>query len=125
VRRSDSDDCCLNERSDVLDVIARKIAVVDVVHGGFGIASCASFLPVGLDCAGVVGNPEIDGGEAVELLQVFGAAFASEEFQHDEVLAVLEGGVLDVFDRLEEGRYFPGHLPLLLGLVAAYYEVYL
>lgn len=75
-------------------------------------------MPAGLYFASGGGDEEIHSGESVELLEVFGSSLALEGFEHDQVLTVLEGGVLYVLDGLEKGGYFPLGLSLLLGLVA-------
>ena len=75
-------------------------------------------MPAGFRFAGGGGGEEIHSCEPVELLEVFGSSLALEGLEHDQILAVLEGGVLDVLDRLEEGGYFPLGLPLLFGFVA-------
>lgn len=89
-----------------------------MIHGAFGVAIGAGLLPLGLQSA-VAGHPDILVVEAVELLEEGCAALLAEGLQEDQVLAVLQGGVLDVLHRLEEGRHLSGDLPLLFGLGAA------
>mgnify|MGYP006910301599 CR=1 FL=1 len=104
--------------SYVLYVVSREVAVVEVVHGWLCVPASACFLPDGLYSSAVAGHEDVGVGEAVELLEVLGASLPLEHFQEDEVLSVLQGGELYVFNGLEEGGGLALHVALLLGLVA-------
>lgn len=119
IGRRRRDDNLLVMRSNILDVVSSEVAVVDASADGFGVAAGSRLLPVGVQSAGGAGHEDVAGGEAVELLEVGRAALALEGLEEDQVLAVLERGVLDVLDGLEEGRRLALDVPLLLGLVAA------
>ena len=61
----------------------------------------------------ITGSEEIHGLEAIEFFEIFGTTQRFKGFDHDEILSMLESGVLDVLDGLEERRSFPVHLSLL------------
>ncbi len=107
------------DMSNVLDVEAREVAAVDVVRDGLCVATSTCFLPGVPGAAGTAGHVDVAIGEAVELLQVGSSAFALENLDEDQVLAMLQGGVLDVFQRLEKGRGPALEISLLFCLVAA------
>jgi hypothetical protein len=91
-------------RSYVLNVVAREIAVVDMISNAVRVSGCPGLLPVGSTPSRVARYEDVvGGGEPVELLQVVRAALALERLQEDQVLSVLESGELDVLHRLEEG----------------------
>ena len=111
-------------RSNILDVVSSEVAIVDASADGLGVPACACLLPIGVHSAGGAGHEDVAGAEAVELLEVGRAALALEGLQEDQVLAVLERGVLDVLDGLEEGGDLALDVALLLGLVAAWGQGY-
>lgn len=88
-----------------------------MIEDVFGVAIGSCLLPLGVETAGA-GYPNVLVVEAVELLKEGGAALLLEGLQEDQVLPVLQRGVLDVLDGLEEGRDLPGDLSLLFGLGA-------
>lgn len=91
------------EISDILDVVSREVAVVVVDHHRIGESSRACLLPVSVHASAVAGHKDAVEAETVELLEVGGSALALKGLDHDEVVAVLERGELDVFQGLEEG----------------------
>jgi hypothetical protein len=103
--------------SNILDVVSSEVAIVDVVKDGVGVAIGACLLPLCVEAA-TAGHPDVLVVEAVEFLEEGGAALLLEGLQEDQVLPVLQRGVLDVLHRLEEGRDLPGDLALLLCLGA-------
>lgn len=105
--------------SNILDVVAGEVAILDAVSDGLCVSSGSCLLPLAVESSGAAGDPDVVVVEAVELLEVGGTALLAEGFEEDQVLAVLERGVLDVLDGLEEGRDLPGDLALLLGLRTA------
>lgn len=65
--------------------------------------------------AGVVRYPDVVIVESVKFLKEGRAALVAEGLQENEILPVLQGGILDVLDRLEKWCDFSCHLTLLFG----------
>ncbi len=87
-----------------------------MVEGLLSVTASASFLPSGVHSASATWSEEVHRREPVELLEIIGPTLALEGLKHDQVLAMLEGRVLDVLNRLEEGGGFSLHLSLLFCL---------
>ena len=81
--------------SNILDVISGEVAIVDVIEGAFSIAIGSGLLPLALQSA-IAWHPDILIVEAIELLQEGRTTLLAEHLQEDQVLSMLEGGVLDV-----------------------------
>ena len=92
------------------------VPIADVVHRRLRIPSCSSLLPHCILTSCSARGEEVHSLEPVEGLEILRSSLALEGFDHYQVLTVLEGGVLDILDRLEEWGYFPLCLPLLIEL---------
>ena len=68
----------------------------------------------------VVGHPNIVIVESVKFLKEGRTALVSERFQEDQIFPVLQSGILDVLDGLEEGSDLSVCLALLLCLRATW-----
>ena len=62
--------------------------------------------------------------ESVESFEVSCSSLGSEGLKEDQIFSVLQGSVLDVFNRLEEGCYLSEDLLLLLCFVSKWQESY-
>ena len=82
--------------SDVLGVVAGHVAPAIRVPDGAFIPTSAALLPHRLNSSGEGRLEEALVVEPVELLQVFSPSEVLEGLQHDQVVPVLESGVLDV-----------------------------
>lgn len=100
-----------------MNVVTRFVLVIDVIAvGSIGSAS-SSLLPHGMSANAAIGLEEIGIREPFEFFQVSSSSKGLEGLNHDQVLTMLECGVMDVLNRLEERRQLAGHLPLLLSFV--------
>lgn len=61
--------------SNILDVIARKVTVVKVVHCGLGVPSCSCLLPNGLYSSTITGDEDVAIGKSIEFFKVFSSSF--------------------------------------------------
>lgn len=118
-------DMIIDGLSYVLDVESREVAAVDVVHRRFCVSACSCLLPDSANSSRTAWGEEVGMTcESVESFEVSSSSLGSEGLEEDQIFSVLQGSVLDVFNRLEEGCYLSEDLFLLLCFVPKWQESY-